>query len=81
MEWKRRQDGELVLSVLQNFELATFTNEALAIRLEFADVQEQLRGEMALSHKQLIMTPKAAAVLGKLLMEQAALAGPTESEA
>lgn len=81
MEWERREDGKLVLSVLQNFELATFTNEALAIRLEFADVQEQLRGEMALSHKQLIMTPKAAAALGKLLVEQAALAGPTEGEA
>ena len=80
MEWERREDGELFLSVLQNFELATFTNEALAIRLEFADVQEQLHGEMALSHKQLIMTPKAAA-LGKLLVEQAALAGPTEGEA
>lgn len=81
MEWERREDGELVLSVLQNFELATFTNEALAIRLEFADVQEQLRGEMALSHKQLIMTPKAAAALGKLLVEQAAFAGTAGTEA
>lgn len=80
MDWERRQDGELVLSVLQNFELATFTNAALAVRLEFADVQEQLRGEMALSHKQLIMTPRAAAALGKLLIEQAALAGPTEGD-
>ncbi|WBT04787.1 hypothetical protein PFY01_08530 [Brevundimonas vesicularis] len=34
MDWERREDGELVLSVLQNFELATFTNEALAVRLE-----------------------------------------------
>ncbi|MBJ7509716.1 hypothetical protein [Brevundimonas sp.] len=81
MEWERRQDGELVLSILQNFELATFTNEALAVRLEFADVQEQLRGEMALSNKQLIMTPKAAAALGKLLVEQAALANPIKGEA
>lgn len=80
MDWERREDGELVLSVLQNFELATFTNEALAVRLEFADVQEQLRGEMALSHKQLIMTPKAAATLGKLLVEQAALAGDAAGE-
>lgn len=55
-------------SDVQNFELATFANKALAVRLEFADVQEQLRGEMALSHKQLIMTPKAAAALGRLLV-------------
>lgn len=81
MDWERRADGELVLSVLQNFELATFTNEALAVRLEFADVQEQLRGDMALSHKQLILTPRAAAALGKLLTEQAALAGAIDGEA
>ena len=75
MDWERREDGGLVFSVLQYFELAAFTNEALVIRLEFADVQKHLRAEMALSHKQLIMTPKAAAVLGKLLVERAALAG------
>lgn len=71
MKWQIRPDGELQLSVLQAFELAVAPSQALAARIEFAEVQEQLRGERPPSSIQLVMSIEAAEALGLQLLEQA----------
>ena len=81
MDWERREDGELKLVVLRDMEIAVAEGEALALRIEYAEVQEQLRGEMAPSAKQLVMTLDAAEALGRQLLEQAQMARAAEGEA
>ena len=81
MDWERRDDGELKLVVLRDVEIAVAEGEALALRVEYAEVQEQLSGEMALSAKQLVMTLDAAEALGRQLLEQAQMARATGGEA
>ena len=81
MDWERREDGELKLVVLRDVEIAVAEGEALALRIEYAEVQEQLRGEVALSAKQLVMTLDAAEALGRQLLEQAQMARVGEGEA
>ena len=81
MEWERREDGELRLVVLRDLEIAVAEGEALALRIEYAEVQEQLRGEMAPSAKQIVMTLDAAEALGRQLLEQAQMARAAEGEA
>ena len=81
MDWERREDGELKLVVLRDVEIAVAEGEALALRVEYAEVQEQLSGEMALSSKQLVMTLEAAEALGRQLLEQVQMARATEGEA
>ena len=81
MDWERRDDGELKLVVLRDMEIAVAEGEALALRIEYAEVQEQLRGEMALSAKQLVMTLDAAEALGRQLLEQAQMARVAEGKA
>ena len=49
--------------------------------IEYAEVQEQLSGEMSLSAKQLVMTLDAAEALGRQLLEQAQMARATEGKA
>ena len=71
MKWDYRDDGDLQLVVLQGFEIAVAEGEALALRVEFAEVQEQLRGDMGASAKQLLMSPTMAEALGLMLLEQA----------
>lgn len=71
MKWQIRPDGELQLSVLQGFELAVAPSQALAARIEFAEVQEQLRSERPPSSIQLVMSIEAAEALGLQLLEQA----------
>ena len=41
MDWERRDDGELKLVVLRDVEIAVAEGEALALRIEYAEVQEQ----------------------------------------
>ena len=53
MEWDRREDGDLQLAIVRGFEIAVADSEALAVRIEFAEVQEQLSGAMPQSSKQL----------------------------
>ena len=62
-------------------EIAVAEGEALALRIEYAEVQEQLRGEMAPSAKQIVMTLDAAEALGRQLLEQAQMARVAEGEA
>lgn len=81
MDWERRDDGELKLVVLRDVEIAVAAGEALALRVVYAEVQEQLSGEMALSSKQLVMTLEAAEALGRQLLEQVQMARATEGEA
>nr|WP_315051017.1 hypothetical protein [uncultured Brevundimonas sp.] len=81
MDWERREDGELKLVVLRDVEIAVAEGEALALRIEYAEVQEQLSGEMPLSAKQLVMTLDAAEALGRQLLEQAQMARATEGKA
>ena len=57
-------------------EIAVADSKALAVRIEFAEVQEQLSGAMALSLTQLVMTPAMAEALGAMLLEQARMAPP-----
>ena len=81
MDWERREDGELKLVVLRHVEIAVAEGEALALRIEYAEVQEQLRGEMALSAKQLVMTLNAAEALGQQLLGQAQRARTAKGKA
>ncbi len=81
MTWDRRDDGELQLVVLKGFEMAVAEGEALALRVEFAEVQEQLRDEMAPSAKQLVMSLDVAEALGHQLVEQARIARAAEGQA
>ena len=81
MEWERREDGELKLVVLRDMEIAVAEGEALALRIEYAEVQEQLRGEMAPSAKQIVMTLDAAEALGRQLIEQAQMARSAKGQA
>lgn len=81
MDWERRDNGELTLVVLRGVEIAVAEGEALALRLEYAEVQEQLSGEMDLSAKQLVMTLDAAEALGRQLLEQAQMARAAERRA
>ena len=67
--------------VLRDVEIAVAAGEALALRVVYAEVQEQLSGEMALSSKQLVMTLEAAEALGRQLLEQVQMARATEGEA
>lgn len=76
MEWDRREDGDLQLAIVRGFEIAVADSEALAVRIEFAEVQEQLSGAMAPSSKQLAMTPAMAEALGAMLLQQARMAPP-----
>lgn len=52
-----REDGDLKLAIVRGFEIAVADSEALAVRIEFAEVQEQLSGAMPPSSKQFVMTP------------------------
>lgn len=61
--------------------MAVAEGEALALRVEFAEVQEQLRDEMAPSAKQLVMSLDVAEALGHQLVEQARMARLVEGEA
>lgn len=81
MEWDRREDGDLQLAIVRGFEIAVAGSEALAVRIEYAEVQEQLSGAMAPSSKQLVMTPAMAEALGAMLLEQARMAKPPEGQA
>jgi hypothetical protein len=81
MTWDRRDDGELQLVVLKAFEMAVAEGEALALRVEFAEVQEQLRDQMAPSAKQLVMSLDVAETLGRQLVEQARMARAAEGQA
>lgn len=81
MEWDRREDGDLQLAIVRGFEIAVADSEALAVRIEFAEVQEQLSGTMAPSSKQLVMTPAMAEALGSMLLEQARMTRPPEGQA
>ena len=81
MEWERREDGELKLVVLRDMEIAVAEGEALALRIAYAEVQEQLRGELAPSAKQIVMTLDAAEELGRQLLEQAQMARTVKGEA
>jgi hypothetical protein len=81
MSWDRRADGGLRLEVLKAFEMAVAEGEALALRVEFAEVQEQLRDQMAQSAKQLVMSLDVAETLGRQLVEQARLARGSAGEA
>lgn len=74
MEWDTRPDGELLLALLRNVELAVAADHAVAIRFEFAEVEEQASGGMALSSKQFVLAPEAAEHLGKELPSAALLA-------
>lgn len=74
MNWETRSDGELKLNVLQGFELAIAEGQAVAARVEYAEVQEQLRGERPPSALQLVMTIDAAEAIGLQLLEQARVA-------
>lgn len=56
-------------------------SEALAVRIEFAEVQEQMTGAMAPSSRQLVMTPAMAEALGAMLLEQARMSKPPEGQA
>ncbi|KQS52589.1 hypothetical protein ASG17_15075 [Brevundimonas sp. Leaf363] len=73
MKWDTREDGDPTLAVLLGYELFVSDENAIAIRLEYAEVQEQLKGEAAPSAKQLIMKPEAAEALGQRLIEAARL--------
>lgn len=81
MDWERRDDGELKLVVLRDVEIAVAEGEALALRVEYAEVQEQLSGDMPLSAKQLVMTLGAAEALGRQLLEQVQMARAAGGEA
>jgi hypothetical protein len=61
--------------------MAVAEGEALALRVEFAEVQEQLRGEMEPSVKQLVMSLDVAETLGRQLVEQAQMARASAGEA
>lgn len=74
MDWERRDDGELKLVVLRDAEIAVSEGEALALRIEYSEVLEQLSGKMASSAKQVVMTLDAAEALGRQLLEQAQMA-------
>ncbi|RYG87042.1 MAG: hypothetical protein EON59_08515 [Alphaproteobacteria bacterium] len=73
MKWDTGEDGDPTLAVLMGYEFFVSDENAIAIRLEFAEVQEQLRGEAAPSAKQLVMKPEAAEALGQRLIEAARL--------
>ena len=74
MKWDTRDDGNPVLAVLTGYELNISAEDAVAVRLEFAEVQEQLEGETPPSVKQLVMNADAAEALGKWLIDAAELA-------
>jgi len=68
LDWDRRANGDLTLTTLLGFEMAVAEGEALAVRVEFAEVQEQLRGEMSPSAKQIVMSLDTAEALGRQLI-------------
>ncbi|RZJ42342.1 MAG: hypothetical protein EON87_14835 [Brevundimonas sp.] len=73
MKWDTREDGDPTLAVLMGYELFVSEEAAIALRVEFAEVQEQLKGAAAPSAKQLVMNPEAAEALGQRLIEAARL--------
>jgi hypothetical protein len=81
MIWDTRDDGDPTLAVLLGYELFVSAENAIAIRLEFAEVQEQLTGGVPPSAKQLVMKPEAAEALGRRLIEAARLGRPADGEA
>ena len=44
MIWDRRRDGGHQLAIVRGFEISVAHNQALAVRIECAEVQEQLSG-------------------------------------
>lgn len=57
MKWAT--DGDLQPTIVRDFEIAVAGKEAIALR-GFAEVQEQLAGEMAPSSRQLVTTRATA---------------------
>lgn len=71
MTWQRRPDGELKLSVMMRFELASATDGAVAVRLEHAETQDQLKQHAPPATAQIVMKPDAAEALGMELIAAA----------
>ena len=71
MNWNRRPEGELKLSVLMGFELASADGAAVAVRLEHAETQDQLKQQAPAASAQLVMKPDAAEALGMELIAAA----------
>lgn len=67
MNWDRR-DGDLALHVLMGFEMAAGEGGEVALRLEFAKVQEQMTGHSPPAAEQLVMTAETADALAMELM-------------
>ncbi len=81
MKWDTKPDGELLLALLRNVELAIAADHAVAIRFEFAEVQAQRDGEAELSSKQFLLDPEAAEHLGRELLTAALMARKSGGEA
>lgn len=79
MTWQRRADGELKLSVLMGFELASAGGDAVAVRLDHAETQDQLNQHAPPTSAQLVMKPDAAEALGMELIAAAQRARGTAS--
>ena len=77
MTLDRRDDGELKLHVLIGYEMAAGEGGEVALRLEFAKVQEQLTGHAPPAAEQLVMTADAAEAMGMQLVAVAAGARAT----
>lgn len=71
MRWITRPDGELKLSVLMGFELASASGDAVALRLEHAETQDQLKQHAPPATAQIVMKPDAAEALGMELIAAA----------
>jgi len=81
MEWERRSDGDLKMAILRNAEMAVAPDQAVAMRLEYAEVQEQMTGAVPLTWIQLVMSPEDAEALAAEILQAALLARKTVGEA
>ncbi|KQS55882.1 hypothetical protein ASG17_07480 [Brevundimonas sp. Leaf363] len=81
MTWTTRRDGSLDLAIVVGYELIALDNDALAIRIEYAENQEQLLGQTAPATKQLVLTRERATELGMDLTHGVAVSGDTKGKA
>lgn len=68
MNWSRRPDGEMQLAPLTGYAMAAGEGGEVALRLEFAKVQEQLTGHTPPASEQLVMTADNAEALAMELL-------------
>ena len=80
-DWGRKPDGDLNLAVLRYTELAVAADQAVAVRMEYAEVQEQMTGSVPLTVLQLVMSPEDAEALAAEILQAALLARKTVGEA